>query len=155
MNASKAIVCSADESRGREVQIDLSGWCGCSLPGYQYEPISTSILPLPRHLGDQPRAALEGEVVPQPGERHDETVAQPDQEIDVGDAPEQPAEEALEVQRPHLHHRGAPSDRGEVAGVVIAERGPGLPIEPRRDQLADIAAHLLGDWRHPGQRLAV
>ena len=30
---------------------------------------------LRRHLGDQPRAALEGEVVPQPGERDDEAVA--------------------------------------------------------------------------------
>src|SRR5215468_10702005 len=125
MNASKAIACSGDEPRGRKARLDLSGWCGLSLPSHRYESISTPLLRW--HVGDQPRAALEGEVIPQPSERDDETIAQPDQEIDVGDAPEQPAEEALEVQRPHLHHRGAPSDRGEVAGVVIAERGPGLP----------------------------
>ena len=37
--------------------------------------------------GDEARAALEGDVAPQPGQRDDDAVAQPDEEVDVGDAP--------------------------------------------------------------------
>src|SRR5580704_9752003 len=77
---------------------------------------------LRRYPRDQPRAALEGDVVPQPGEGHHEAVPDLDQEEDVDDAPEQPAEEALELQSAELHDRGAPADGGEIALVTIAER---------------------------------
>ncbi len=103
---------------------------------------------LRRHARDQPRAALEGHVVPQPGERHHETVPDLDQEEDVDDAPEQPAEEAAQLQAAELHHRGAPSDGGEIALVAIAERRRRRRAgDACRDQPSHIAAHLLGGGR--------
>ena len=51
-----------------------------------------------RKLGDQPRAAAEGDEIPEPGEGDDEAVLQADQEIDVRHAPEQPADEAFQLE---------------------------------------------------------
>src|SRR3954466_2752808 len=45
-------------------------------------------------IGDQPRATLERDVVPEPRERDDEAVLHSDQEVDVGHAPEQPSHKA-------------------------------------------------------------
>ena len=49
---------------------------------------------------DEARAALEGDVVPQPGEGDHEAVAHLDQEEDVDHAPEQPAEKSRELKGP-------------------------------------------------------
>ncbi len=48
--------------------------------------------------GDQARAALIGEVVPQPVDGDREPAAEADQEPDVGDGPDQPGEEAAELE---------------------------------------------------------
>src|SRR5258707_9202162 len=89
------------------------------------EPASPSVRR--RHLRDQPHAALEGDVIPQPGERHDEAVADLDQEIDVHQAPEQPAEEAGELEPAELHHGRMAADGREIALVAIVERRPQRP----------------------------
>src|SRR5262245_33799939 len=52
---------------------------------------------LRRHFRDQPRTALERQIVPEPGEGDDEAIAQADQEVDVRHGPEHPANETLEV----------------------------------------------------------
>src|SRR5215831_17223045 len=108
------------------------------------------------YFGDEPGAALEGDVVPQPDERDQEAVADLDQEEDVDHAPEQPAEEAGQLDAAELHHGGVAADGGEVALVAVAERrrliGPG---EPRRDQAADITTHLLRGRRNAGHGAAV
>src|SRR5262249_52480426 len=100
----------------------LDGW------DLRTRPLSSSPI-LRRHPRDQPLSALEREIVPQPGERDDKAVAQPDQEIDVRHRPEQPGDEALEVGAAELDHGAAPADRGEVAGMAIAERRQRLPLE--------------------------
>src|SRR3954468_6296553 len=47
-----------------------------------------------RLQGDQPGTALERQIGPRPAQRDDEAVADADQEVDVRDAPHQPAEKA-------------------------------------------------------------
>ena len=66
-----------------------------------------------RHAGDQPRGALEREVIPQPRNRDHEAVAEADQVIDVRDAPHQPREEALQPEAAHLNDRALAPDGGE------------------------------------------
>src|ERR1700751_4321363 len=98
------------------LQSGCGGSCVSPLP-------SDRSVPLGRwHLRDESCAALEGDVVPQPGECDGEAVARPDQEIDVHHAPEQPAEEAGELEPTELSHRGLASDRGEIAHVAITKR---------------------------------
>src|SRR5271170_3664979 len=77
---------------------------------------------LARGNSNQPGAALEGDVAPQPVHGDHEAVAQSDQEIDVDRAPEHPADESGELNRAELHHRGLAADRGEIAEMVIGER---------------------------------
>src|SRR3984893_16229303 len=114
-------------------------WLPGRPPSRTVTPESHHTLILRRHPRDEARAALEGDVVPQPDERHHEAVPDLDQEEDVDDAPEQPAEESAQLQRPELHDRGAPPDGGEIALVTIAERrGRGRAGDPRRDQPASI-----------------
>src|SRR5882724_3900343 len=57
-------------------------------------------------LRDQPRTALIGEIAPQPRDRDHEAVADADQKINVRDTPEQPADEAGELDPVEFHHRG-------------------------------------------------
>src|ERR1700730_3999250 len=78
---------------------------------------------LRRHLGDKSCAALESDVVPQPGECDDEAIACRDQEIDVHHAPEQPAKEAGELDPAELHHRGLAADGGEGSGQAAMACG--------------------------------
>ena len=46
--------------------------------------------------GDQPGAALEADIRPQPLRRDDQPVPQADQKVDVGDAPQPPSKPSLE-----------------------------------------------------------
>src|SRR5271166_4033348 len=57
-----------------------------------------------RHTGDQASSALEGNVIPCPIHRNDNTIAEPYQKIDVGDAPQQPCQKAVELDAPNLHN---------------------------------------------------
>src|SRR5438132_5745554 len=55
-----------------------------------------------RHLAaalrDQPRGPLVAHVDPQPAQRDAEAVAQADQEVDVGDAPDPPRDRAAQLE---------------------------------------------------------
>src|SRR5215210_5632163 len=55
----------------------------------------------PDLAGDEPGAALIGEVVPQPADRHREAAAEANQEPDVRDGPDQPGEETAQLERTH------------------------------------------------------
>src|ERR1051326_789530 len=67
-----------------------------------------------RHVvGDQPRAALERQIIPEPFECDHQPMARSDQKINVDDAPEQPAEEAAQAEPADRHDGGAPADGGE------------------------------------------
>src|SRR5215467_16341690 len=81
-----------------------------------------------RRIRNQTRAALKGEVVPEPVEGDDKAVAQSDQKIDVRDAPEHPADESLQLQRSEFYDRGATADRREVAKMHVLERPVPLAV---------------------------
>src|SRR5262245_20251014 len=105
-------------------------------------------------LGDQPGTTLEGQIVPEPGEGDDETVTQADQEVDVRQAPEQPAHEAFQFERAKLHDCGAATDRRQFAKMHVPKWL--LPLaarDARGDQLADIFPHLLCGGRDSRHRL--
>src|ERR1051325_8465320 len=72
-------------------------------------------------LEDQTRATVEGQIGPQPVQRDLQAVAEPDQEPDVGGAPQEPGRKASELEPCELHRRGLAAHGGEASGVGIAE----------------------------------
>ncbi len=72
-------------------------------------------------IHDEAGATLMREVVPHPRERHDSSVAQADQEVDMRHAPEHPADEAFQVHMIELHHSRLAPDRGKVPMMPVAE----------------------------------
>src|SRR4029079_15971446 len=58
------------------------GWCGGLRRGPRHFLDARS-----RHSGDQASPTLEGHVVPRPGHCNDGAVAEPDEKVDVRDAP--------------------------------------------------------------------
>src|SRR3979409_941627 len=97
-----------------------------------------------------------GDVAPQPIQRDEEAGAQADQEIDVDEAPEQPADQPGQLEAAKLYHRRAAADCGEVTGVTVAELGRRrLSGQAPGDQPTDITAHLLRCRGDAGNLLAV
>src|SRR5262252_10148739 len=76
----------------------------------------------PRRLGDQPRAALAGEIRPEPLALHAQAVLQLRQGEDVNERPHQPRQEAARSQRASLQDRIILADNGRAALVEIVER---------------------------------
>src|SRR5690606_15443253 len=106
--------------------------------------------------GDEPRAALKGEIGPKPVDGDDQAVANADEKIDVDEAPDPPGEPAGKPEEAEIDHRRAPTDGREVADVDIAEGRRRAPAsEPRADDPGGVFALLLGDRGHAGQRRAV
>src|SRR5277367_6158125 len=100
---------------------------------------------------DEPRAALVTRVNPQPVDRDTQAIADPNQKVDVGEAPEPPGERALELDPAEVDHRAPLADRGEVASMLIMEgRRRGRAAEPGSDDLGDIGALLLGGGSDAG-----
>src|SRR5215467_598965 len=84
--------------------------------------------PRPRYARDEPRAALEGDVAPAPAQRDSEAVAEPDQEVDVGEAPQQPRRKSRELDAAELRHRAFAPDGRHGAEVAITERRQGPAV---------------------------
>src|SRR5689334_14047767 len=93
---------------------------------------------LARALGDQARCALVANVIPQPAQRDAQAVAQADQEVDVGDAPDPPRDRAAQLDRAEIDHRLALADLRQTAGMVIMERRHLLAAQARLDRCCDI-----------------
>src|SRR5665213_4224330 len=110
---------------------------------------------LARALRDQPRGALVAGVDPQPAHRDAEPVAQADQEIDVGDAPDPPGEGAAQLDAAEIDHRLPLADLRQAAGVPVAERRYRIALEPGLDATGDVLALLLGRRCDAGDRLAI
>jgi hypothetical protein len=69
------------------------------------------------------------------------------------DRPEQPADEAGELDTVELYHRGFAPDRRQIARVFIDERGGCcVACDARCDQASDIFPHLLCRGRDTGNR---
>src|SRR6516225_6425573 len=75
-----------------------------------------------RWLGDETRAALAGEIGPEPLVLHAQPVLQLRQGEDVNERPHQPRQEAAGAQPAPLQHRVIFSDDCHVALVEIVER---------------------------------
>src|SRR5438067_11805958 len=92
-----------------------------------------------RRLGDQARAALAGEIRPEPLALHTQPVLQLRQGEDMNKRPYQPRQEAACAQPAPLQHRVILTDDGHVALVEIAERTLDFPpLQLFRDQPPDI-----------------
>src|SRR5215469_9214510 len=99
------------------------------------------VISMTRFMGfrDQPRAALAGEIRPEPLVLHAEPVLQLRQREDVNERPDQPGWEAARAQRASLQDRIILADDGHVALVEIVERTFDLPpLQLARDQPTDV-----------------
>src|SRR5712691_13461783 len=96
-----------------------------------------------RQLRDQSRAALAGEIRPNPLMLHAQAVLQLRQGEDMNERPHQPRQEAACAQPAPLQHRVILADDGHVALVEIAERAFDLPPHQLfRDQPPDVPPFL-------------
>src|SRR4029078_5801498 len=109
---------------------------------------------LARSLRDQPRRALCAGVDPQPAQRDAEAVAQADQEVDVGEAPDPPGEVAAHLDPAEIDHGLLPADLRETAGMLVAEWRQRAAAETRLDQRGHVAPLLLGGRRDARHRIA-
>src|SRR4051794_27014320 len=91
-----------------------------------------------RLQGDKASAALKRQVSPGPARGDDEAVAQANQEVDVGDAPHQPTEEAGQLDAPDLYHRRLSPDRREIALMMIDEGRHDLACDVRADGVSGV-----------------
>ena len=89
----------------------------------------------------------------QPLERHDQSVAEADQKVDVHDAPGEPAEPSAQPEPAEIGDRLAPADYRQAADIAIPERPRfGSAGEPGCDHARDIGALLLRNGRDTRQR---
>src|SRR3954462_12263824 len=95
-------------------------------------------------LRDQSPRALVAGVDPEPAQRDAEAMAQADQEVDVGDAPDPPRDGAAQLDAAEVDHGKPLADLREAAGVLVAERACRLFAQPRLDGLGHVTALLLG-----------
>src|ERR1700745_2292801 len=95
-------------------------------------------------LRDQPRRALITCVDPEPAERDAQAVAQPDQEVDVRDAPDPPGQRAAQLEATEIDYRLPLADLRQAAGVLVTERRCLAAAQPCLDGFRDIAPLLLG-----------
>src|SRR5258707_5310266 len=99
-----------------------------------------------KRAGDQASAALEGEIGPQPVERHDDAVPEADQKVDVRDHPDQPGHKAAQPNPAKIDDGGFAPDGGEIAIVAISERFNSLhAAQASFNEVADVTALLFGD----------
>src|ERR1700682_4595345 len=116
--------------------------------------LDASLRHLAAALRDQPRRALISGMDPEPAQRDAEAVAQPDQEIDVGDAPDPPREVSAQLDPAEIDHGLALADLRQAAGVLVAEWRQRAAVEPRLDRCGDIAALLLRGRCNAGDPIA-
>src|SRR5205823_4490645 len=84
-----------------------------------------------------------------------EPVPQPNQEIDVGDAPDPPGDGAAQLEPAEIDHREPFADLRQAAGMAVAEWRRRAAGEPRLDGLRNMAALLLGGRGDARNRPAV
>src|SRR5882757_8682555 len=104
-------------------------------------------------LRDQSRAALAGEIRPEPLRLHPQPVLRLGKRHDVQKYPDEPREKAAGAQMSAFQDGEVPADDSHAALVAIAEGPPGsAALELPRDQASDIASLLDGRLRHARHR---
>src|SRR5580704_16597102 len=107
-------------------------------------------------LGDQSRAALAGEIRPEPLRLYTQPVLRLGKRHDVQQYPDEPREKAAGAEMSTFQDGEVAADDGNAALVAIAEWPPGLPaLELPRDQASDIASLLDGRLRHARHRPSI
>src|SRR5579863_1105845 len=91
-------------------------------------------------LGNEARRALIAGMNPEPAQGDPKAVAQADQEVDVGDAPDPPCDGSAQLDPAEIDHRLAFADLGEAAGMAVAKWSRCLACEPRLDRGCDVIA---------------
>src|SRR5438270_551810 len=107
-------------------------------------------------LCDETGAAVPRDVNPQPAQGDRQAIAQADQKIDVGQAPDPPSKPSADLQPTEVDDRRAFADGREIAGMPIAKGADSrISAEPRLDGLRDVQTLLLGGRRYSGNRIPV
>ena len=67
---------------------------------------------------DEPRAALVAGVDPQPVDGHAQPIADANQKVDVGEAPQPPSQRASKLDPAEVDHGAPLADRGQVPACL-------------------------------------
>src|SRR4051812_37874326 len=145
------------------VPLQWLGWRGRQLKSIRAPPAVPQRLcqranlscDLARALRDQARRALVAGVNPQPAQRDAEPVAQADQEVDVGEAPDPPGQIAAHLHPAEIDHGFFLADLRKAASMLVAERRQRAAAQARPDQRRHVTSLLLGGRRDAGHGIAV
>ena len=106
--------------------------------------------------GDEASAAAEGEVLETPLNENLNAALELNDIHEVDEEPDEPSEEAGDVQAENIGDGSGATNNGHVTLVEIAEgRNRLLPLQARLDGFSGVASTLNGDLRDTGERLAV
>lgn len=106
--------------------------------------------------GDEASAAAEGEVLETPLNENLNAALELNEVHEMDEEPDEPSEEAGDVQSKNIGDGRGATDNGHVALVEIVEgRNRLLPLQARLDGFCGVASTLNGDLRDAGERLAV
>src|SRR5690606_35180675 len=75
------------------------------------------------------RAALAGEVTPDPLDADEKPLFEVDEQVDVDERPEEPGKAALQRPPAEVEDCGIAADHGGIAAVVETERGGLFPLQ--------------------------
>src|SRR5258708_39662781 len=110
----------------------------------------------PRCLIDQTRAALAGEIAPEPLVLHAALILQLRQEHDVKKRPDEPRNNSCELDSTRLHDGKILADHRHVALIEVSERTRRFTAaDLSGDEPSDVSALLDCDLRHSRQRSTV
>ena len=109
-----------------------------------------------RFTGDEASAAAEGEVLETPLNENLNAALELNDVHEMDEEPDEPSEEAGDVQAENIGDGSGATDNGHVALVEIVEgRNRLLPLQARLDGFCGVASTLNSDLRDAGKRLAV
>src|SRR5258707_15432751 len=110
----------------------------------------------PRRFWDQARAALPGDIGPEPLVLHPQTVLQLRQRHDMQKGPNEPGDKPAHAKAPALQYREILADDRHVALIEVSERMFWLSsLELSRDQPSDITPLLDRRLRHTAHRSSI
>src|SRR5215470_19570799 len=105
---------------------------------------------------DDPGPAAEGDIGPQPVERHDNAGAEADQEENMGETPDQPGRPAGEHHPTEIRHGIVAPDGCKAALMAVAEwRRRGRALHARPNHARGIGPHLLRRRGHARRELSI
>src|ERR1051326_1945799 len=101
--------------------------------------------------GDQPGAAVVGQVEETPLDEHQDAVREFHQVHQVDEQPDQPGYEAGHVKGADLRYGGGSADHGQAPLVEIVERRKRLALQTLSDEPSGIGTALQRYLGNPGQ----